>query len=128
MSNVKQKFKVAHERLIGVYIENRSFEEVLARYDSADTFFYCDPPYLGLSGYLYKFDESDHRKLRELLGGIKGKFLLSINDHPTIREWYAPFVIEGVETRYSIAKQTKGRQPVKELFIMNYTPNLQTEG
>lgn len=120
LSNVKEKFKVAHERLIGVYIENRSFEEVIPRYDSPDAFFYCDPPYWGLSGYLYKFTEEDHRKLRELLGSIRGKFLLSINDHPQVREWYAPFIIEGVETRYTIAKQSKGRQPAKELLIRNY--------
>lgn len=121
MSKVKEKFKLAHERLIGVYIENRSFEEVILRYDSPDTFFYCDPPYLGLSGYLYKFTEADHQKLRDLLGQIKGKFLLSINDHPLIREWYASYNIESLEVRYSISKQTKGRQPVKELLIYNYT-------
>jgi DNA adenine methylase len=85
--------------LIGVYSENRSFEEVILRYDSQDSFFYFDPPYLGLSGYLYKLTENDLRRLRELLVRIKGKFLLSINDHPTLREWYAPFFIEGVETR-----------------------------
>lgn len=120
MSKVREKFKQTHERLIGVYIENRSFEEVIPRYDSPDTFFYCDPPYLGLSGYLYKFTEAHHVRLRELLGGIKGKFLLSINDHPQIREWYAPFYIEGIETRYTLSKQTSGRQVAKELLISNY--------
>ena len=127
MSKVKQKFKVAHERLIGVYIENRSFEEVLSRYDSPDTFFYCDPPYLGLSGYLYKFNETDHKRLRDLLGSIQGKFLLSINDHPLIREWYAPFYMESVETRYVISKETKGRRRVHELLIMNYNRTTESE-
>jgi len=122
MSKVKEKFKLAHERLIGVYIENRSFEEVLQRYDSSDTFFYCDPPYLGLSGYLYKFDEADHHRLRELLGSIKGKFLLSINDHPQVREWYAPFFFEEVQTHYTISKQKTRREPAKELLISNYEP------
>jgi len=82
---------------------------------------------LGLSGYLYKFDEADHKRLRDLLGSIKGKFLLSINDHPLIREWYAPFDMESVETRYSIAKQTKGRRPVGELLIMNYNRTTESE-
>lgn len=122
LSKVKEKFKKAHERLIGVYIENRSFEEVIPRFDSPDTFFYCDPPYLGLSGYLYKFNETHHRTLRDLLTGIKGKFLLSIYDHPQIREWYASFHVEEIETRYTIAKQAKGRQPAKELLISNYPP------
>lgn len=128
MSKVKEKFKVAHERLIGVYIENRSFEEVIQRYDSPDTFFYCDPPYLGLSGYLYKFNETHHMRLRELLGTIKGKFLLSINDHPQVREWYAPFVMEEIETRYSIAKERKGKEAAKELLISNYAQGGETAG
>ncbi|MCD1261277.1 DNA adenine methylase [Paenibacillus athensensis] len=120
MSKVKEKFKQTHQRLIGVYLENRSFEEIIQRYDSPDTFFYVDPPYLGLSGYLYKFTEEHHQTLRDLLHGMKGTFLLSINDHPQIREWYAPFQMEGMETRYTIAKQTSSRQPAKELLIANY--------
>lgn len=120
MSRVKAKFKVAHERLSGVYIENRSFEEVIRRYDSPDTFFYCDPPYWGLSGYLYKFAEKDHLRLRDMLSQIQGKFLLSINDHPQVREWYAPFQMEQLKTHYSIAKDAKGRKPTHELLISNY--------
>ena len=123
LSKVNQKFKQTHERLIGVYIENRTFEEVIRRYDLTDTFFYCDPPYLQLSGYMYKFTVEQHVRLREMLTGIKGKFLLSINDHPMVREWYSQFSIEEVETRYSIAKQTSGRQLVKELLICNYIPS-----
>lgn len=127
LSNVKKKFKETHERLIGVYIENRTFEEVISRYDSPDTFFYCDPPYYGLSGYKYKFTETDHLQLRDLLSGVKGKFLLSINDHPTVREWYPSFFIKEVETRYTLSKQQSGRQPAKELLISNYDPALKME-
>ncbi|MFC4767177.1 DNA adenine methylase [Effusibacillus consociatus] len=121
-SQAKEKFRPAHERLRGVYIENRSFDEVIPRYDGEDTFFYVDPPYLGLSGYLYPFSQEDHERLRDLLCQVKGKFLLTINDHPLVREWYAPFFMESVETRYSISRQTEGRQTVKEWFITNYDP------
>lgn len=107
--------------MIGVYMENRSFDEVIPRYDSMDTFFYCDPPYLQLSGYMYKFTMEHHLKLRELLSNMKGKFLLSINDHPMVREWYASFHMEEVETRYTMSKQSN-KYRAKELFISNYTP------
>src|SRR4029077_4964041 len=33
------------ERLRSVLVENRDFAECIRRYDSRDTFFYCDPPY-----------------------------------------------------------------------------------
>ncbi len=67
-----------------------------------------------------------HRKLLELLSNVKGKFMLSINDHPAVREWYAPFYMEEVETRYTLSKQVTGRQPAKELIITNYIPTVLT--
>ena len=34
------------QRLLRVQIENAPALEVIARYDSPETLFYCDPPYL----------------------------------------------------------------------------------
>lgn len=70
------------ERLLTVQIENLHFERVLESYDSPDTFFYCDPPYListRVVGGTYRHEmcESDHIRLLELLTGLKGKVMLS---------------------------------------------------
>jgi len=53
-----------------------------------------------------------------VLHGIQGRFLKSLNDHPGVREVFAGFRMERVETGYSLpgAGQTKR---VGELLISN---------
>ncbi len=77
-----------HKRLDGVYIENLDFADCIKRYDRKWTVFFADPPYLESSDYKAPFDFDDHKRLAAVLGTIKGKFLLTINDHPDIRNLY----------------------------------------
>lgn len=70
------------ERLIRVQIEHDSAINVISRYDSAETLFYCDPPYphesrRDTSAYHYEMSDDDHRELAELLRSVKGKVALS---------------------------------------------------
>ena len=69
------------QRLRRVMIENRSFEFILQSYDSPDTFFYLDPPYLPETRrggeYGHEMTYEDHEYLLFLLRSIKGKFVLS---------------------------------------------------
>ena len=56
------------ERLLRVQIENRPAIEVIRLYDSPDTLFYCDPPYVhdtrgDESAYGYEMTDHDHRML-----------------------------------------------------------------
>lgn len=55
-----------------------------------------------------------------MLSSIKGKFLLSINDHEKVREWYKDFNIEEVKVNYSVSKESKARGKYNELIIKNY--------
>jgi len=75
------------ERLRGVVIENRSFEDMFSIYDSESTLFYLDPPYVKEtrgSKYVYKFEMSneDHEKMVELLKNIRGNVVLSGYENP----------------------------------------------
>lgn len=69
------------ERLKQAQIDCIDFRKCIEVYDSPDTFFYCDPPYLPLvrtSGlYKHEMSLSDHKELIKVLLGIKGKALLS---------------------------------------------------
>jgi DNA adenine methylase len=70
------------ERLLRVQIENRPALEVVKLYDSAETFFYCDPPYVhstrgDSNAYSYEMDENSHRDLADVLTKCKGKVALS---------------------------------------------------
>ena len=71
--NAVDSLKAIAERLRNVCIENLPYAEVIRRYDSKDTLFYCDPPYLNTEHYYGDtFTQNDHRPLFELLHGIKG--------------------------------------------------------
>lgn len=52
-------------------------------------------------------------------GGVKGKFILSLNDTPGVRETFADFRIEAVKTRYSISGSSK--QEAAEVLIRNFS-------
>ena len=108
------------ERLKNTYVENLSFEKIIDKYDREHSFFFCDPPYFETSGYDNKFGEEEHIILLDKLKNLKGKFLLTINDQPKVREWYKDFNIKEVEVNYSVSKEEKGRGKYKELIITNY--------
>jgi len=55
-----------------------------------------------------------------MLSNIRGKFLLTINDHDKVREWYNRFNINETEVIYSVCKEEKGRRKFKELIITSY--------
>lgn len=108
------------DRLKNTYVENLSFEKIIDKYDREHSFFFCDPPYIETCGYGNKFGEEEHRLLANKLKGIKGKFLLTINDHPLARELYKEFNIKEVKVNYSVSREQKARQNYKELIIANY--------
>lgn len=108
------------DRLKNTYVENLSFEKIIDKYDREDSFFFCDPPYIETCGYENKFGEEEHKLLAEKLKGLKGKFLLTINDHPLARELYKGFNIKEVKVNYSISKEKEARGKYNELIITNY--------
>jgi DNA adenine methylase len=70
------------QRLLRVQIENATAIEVIQRYDSEETLFYCDPPYPhdsrgDIYAYGYEMTDNDHRELAEILTNLKGKVALS---------------------------------------------------
>ncbi len=96
---------LAHERLLNVQLECLPYQEILERYDRPATFFYLDPPYFGLPYYKFNFKEEDYVDLAGLLKGLKGKFLLSLNDTPEVRKIFAAFEISALEIPEPIQKR-----------------------
>ncbi|MCZ4065712.1 DNA adenine methylase [Oxalobacter aliiformigenes] len=113
----------AHRRLRNAYVENRDFQELILTYDGERTFFYCDPPYLDTHGYGVEFDELHYRKLADLARNVKGKILISANDHPVIRKLFDGMVIKEVRTIYTIKNGNNDMQ-ANELLISNYEQDL----
>lgn len=112
-----------YRRLSRVVVEHKNFDNLIKIYDRKDTLFYLDPPYYGTEHYYSsQFGEEEHIALRDILKCIKGKFVLSYNDHPRIHELYEGFEIEEVErynnlkSRYAADENTR----YKELIIKNF--------
>lgn len=108
-----------HERLSGVVIERLPWGEFIDRYDHAGTLFYLDPPYYGSETDYGKnvFSRSEFDRIAEKLGSIKGRFIVSLNDRPEVREIFSSFRICEVPLTYTIAGG-EGK-PVTEVIIMD---------
>jgi DNA adenine methylase len=109
------------ERLLRVQIENRPAADVIRLYDSADTLFYCDPPYLhetrgDSKAYGFEMDNEQHRELAEVLNKCKGKVAVSGYRCDAMDKWYKDW------RRYDApVKQCHStKQPRQECLWMNY--------
>lgn len=73
-------------RMRGWQIESLDFRRVLTDYDSSNTLFYLDPPYVAASRtgrkYSHEMTDTDHVDLVSMLPRLKGKWLLSGYDSP----------------------------------------------
>jgi DNA adenine methylase len=106
-----------HDRLAGVVIECLPWVDFLARYDRPGTLFYLDPPYWGgESDYgAGLFDRAEYARMADVLRGLKGRFILSINDVPQIRKTFENFTQRPVRLTYTVSD--KGARPARELII-----------
>ena len=70
------------QRLQRVQIENAPALDVIARYDTPETLFYLDPPYVheargDASAYGFEMTNADHEELAGALRGVRGRVVLS---------------------------------------------------
>ncbi|RQW06474.1 DNA adenine methylase [candidate division KSB1 bacterium] len=70
------------QRLLRVQIEHDTAIQVIQRYDSPETLFYCDPPYPHSSrgdsnAYRYEMTDQEHIALAHVLKNVQGKVALS---------------------------------------------------
>ncbi|HWR19807.1 MAG TPA: DNA adenine methylase [Clostridia bacterium] len=112
--------KTVQERLDGVVIECKDYEDLIKQYDRLSALLYLDPPYWGTEDYYKGFAAVDHDRLYEVLHGIKGRFILSYNDCPKIREMYAGYNITEVSRCNNLRARYKDKEPYNELIITNY--------
>lgn len=119
LARLEPLLDAAHTRLQSVVFECLDWADIVARYDSAETLFYLDPPYFGGEADYGKglLERSDFARMADLLARIEGAFILSLNDTPEVRETFAAFSMTPVKLTYTIAKA--GGTEAAELIITN---------
>jgi DNA adenine methylase len=94
----------------------------MRRYDRAHTFFYCDPPYWQTEGYGVPFEFDQYLAMADFMRNCQGRVMVSINDHPDIRQAFEGLTMQGLSIRYSNGNNGKQGKisSSKELVITNW--------
>lgn len=117
---IEEDLSQAHLRLSQVVIENRPWDDILARYDRPHTFFYLDPPYWGTEGYGVEFGLEQYDRMAELARTLKGKALISVNDIPEMRRAFKGLKTHRLEITYAVGGGGRTSKKFGELVIANY--------
>ncbi len=99
---IEEELSAAHMRLCGVVIESLPWQDCMQRYDAPHTLFFLDPPYWQTEGYGVEFGIDQYELLSERLASLKGRAVLTINDHPDMRRIFGRFRSKVVQIKYTI--------------------------
>ncbi|WP_240993577.1 hypothetical protein [Asaia bogorensis] len=92
--------------------------DIIERYDRPSTLFYLDPPYWGNEkDYGAPFSRDQFTEMADRLANIQGRFILSLNDRPEVREVFHRFKIEAVAVNYTITPKSISKRG--EVIISN---------
>lgn len=96
-----------HERLQGVTILNKDYQEVVKEYDAPSAFIYLDPPYetgtdsdvSNASSQGDWYGRVTLEDIKSICDGIQGKFMVSFSKNETLMRMMENYNIEVYETR-----------------------------
>ena len=120
---IEEALSAAHLRLSNTYIEHLSWQECIKRYDREHTLFYMDPPYWQTEGYGVPFGYEQYEEMAVVIGAIKGKAIISLNDHPDIRRAFAGFHFETTDIKYTVG----GGKGVEAKEVLIFSWDIQAE-
>ncbi|MGZ7173923.1 DNA adenine methylase [Burkholderia gladioli] len=124
---IEEELSAAHLRLANTYIERLDWSACIDRYDRGHTFFYLDPPYLETEGYGVPFPLDEYGALADRMRVLKGKAILSVNDHPETRRIFDGFHVETVDIEYTVSGG--GRSvPRRELIVFSWDVSAEPAG
>lgn len=124
LCRIEESLSAAHLRLDGTYIENLPWQECMKRYDRPHSFFYLDPPYWQTEGYGVPFGWEQYEAMAAIMRTSKGKVMVSINDHPDIRQVFDGLHMLELSIKYSVGNNHGDPVASKELVITNWEPGV----
>lgn len=124
LHNKKNTFTEAYqERMKKVTIECYDVLKVIKAYDTPDTFFYLDPPYVSSNqGNYAGYTEEHFRALLEACAGMQGKFLLSSYPEKILRDYRKEYnwKAEDHEKTLAVDGRRKEKKTKVECLTWNY--------
>lgn len=113
---------LVHKRIKNIGFNNQDWRLTMEMANYKEAFAYLDPPYYEVFTMYDKvrFNQLDHKEMVDYLKTFKGKFLVSLNDHPEVRELYSDFYLYPIQINYSVSQSAAGRGYKPELLISNY--------
>lgn len=114
---IEEELSEAHLRLSVASIEQLDWYACVKRYDRPHTLFFMDPPYWQTEGYGVPFALEEYVRMAECLRTMRGKAIVTVNDHEDMRTAFAGFTVQRVSIAYSVSR--KGGDRRGELIISN---------
>lgn len=118
----KQWIEEIAERLRNIQIEHKPALDLIREFDSPDSFFYLDPPYLlntrSAKQYQYEMTEEDHIQLLETIVHCSAQIMISGYDTPLYNDYLHTW------DTLRIPNQTTSGVVREEIVWMNYTHQL----
>lgn len=118
---LEETLSAAWLRLADTYIENLTWQDCVRRYDRPHTFFFMDPPYWETEGYGVDFGWDQYEALADALAGLRGKAIVTLNDHPDIRHLFREFQMETTDIRYTVGGGKGAERSEVVIFSWNVT-------
>lgn len=111
-------------RLLSIQIESLPAVDIMGRYDSAETLFYLDPPYMPdvchvLGSYMHVMTIEQHKELIASAKACLGKVAISGYDNPTYTELLKDWHTTRAPVKHVWSSNGKSRQ---EVLWTNYDP------
>lgn len=116
---LEQDLSDAHLRLSRVTVECLDWKKCIEKYDRPETLFYLDPPYFETAGYGQSFELEQYEIMAELARTMRGKVIISINDHESIRKAFKGLSKRLLSIDYTVGGQHRAK-PARELLIWNW--------
>lgn len=120
-TSMRRKWEAIHHlsaRLDGVNIENLDWRRCIKIYDSAETLFFLDPPYVGTDQCTYEsFSLAEMQELADTVRQLQGKWIVTTGDTEAMRQMFSFARLESIERARGIHNKGGASARYRELII-----------
>lgn len=107
-ANVAQLLRDLNARLDKVAIENSPYERILALYDSPETCFFLDPPYLASTASHYAgWDQVQMQTFADRVLALRGAWVVTVDDSEFTRHAFRGCQITPIRTQNGAVNRAK---------------------